>query len=216
VKPRKEQCSKGHAMTPENTYLRSGVEPVCRACSIEYQRQYRARIKERQRNGEAVTPRRRLSTEERLLSQAEPLANGCWKWTGFVNKDGYGRTYYSGNRSTPAYQAFYRHFVGPIPEGLVLDHLCHTEDESCPGGSTCAHRQCVNPAHLEPVTDAENTRRSRSFSTLNARKTRCPKGHPYDDENTLVSNGRRYCRTCQRAHSTAHHAKTRAAKAVAA
>lgn len=212
----KDRCSKGHKMTPENTYLRRGIEAACRACQREYQRQHRARLQERKRNGEVAVVSPRLCTAERLLSQIVKLDNGCWAWTGFVNKDGYGRTYYDGNRSTPAYQAFYRQFVGPIPEGLQLDHVCHTEDESCVGGTTCPHRRCVNPAHLEPVTEAENARRSRSFSTLNARKTCCPHGHPFDAENTLISNGRRYCRTCQRASSAAQYAKKKATKGMAA
>lgn len=212
----KDRCSKGHETTPESTYLRRGSEPVCRVCQREYQRLYRARLQERKRSGEVVVTNPRLCTPERLLSQIKKLDNGCWEWTGFLNKDGYGRTYYDGRRGTPAYQAFYREFVGPIPAGRVLDHGCHTEDESCSGGTTCLHRRCVNPAHLVPVTDAENTRRSKSFSTLNARKTHCPQGHPYDAENTLVSNARRYCRTCQRASSAAHHTKKKAAKGVAA
>lgn len=211
MKIRKERCGNGHAMTPENTYLRSGTEPVCRECHRQYRKASRARRREREQAGETVVPRQRLSTRERLLSQVKELPNGCWEWTGFINKEGYGRTYFEGSRSVPAQQAMYRMLVGPIPEGKVLDHACHTADASCSAGNSCPHRRCVNPAHLEPVSGAENTARGAW-----ARKTHCPKGHPYNEENTLVSRGRRYCRTCQRASAAAQQAKKKAAKAVAA
>lgn len=207
----RETCAKGHAMTEANTYLRNGHEPICRACQAEYTRQYRARLKERQARGEATGPSERAGVHDRLMSNVRVNATGCWKWTGFVNKQGYGRTYFRGNRSTPTHQAFYMLLVGPIPEGKILDHVCHTHDMTCSGGPTCLHRRCVNPAHLEPVTNQENSSRG-----VLGRRTHCPKGHPYDEENTLVSNGRRYCRTCQRAHAKAQQAKAAAKKAVAA
>lgn len=204
-------CVKGHAMTEANTYLRNGSEPVCRACQAEYTRQYRTRLQERQARGEAISPVKRASEHDRLMSSIRVTAAGCWQWTGFVTKHGYGRTYFRGNRSTPAHQAFYMLLVGPIPKGRVLDHACHTNDTTCPGGPTCLHRRCVNPAHLEPVTGEENSSRG-----VTGRRTHCPKGHAYDGENTLVSSGRRYCRACQRAHSVVQTAKTAAERAASA
>lgn len=110
---------------------------------------------------------------------------GCWRWTGARNPDGYGTFYVDrARRSVPAHRFAYEQFVGPIPEGRHIDHLCR-------------HRWCVNPYHMEPVTPAENTLRGESFSALNAQKTHCPQGHPYDEANTYVgASGARYCRTC--------------------
>jgi hypothetical protein len=77
-----------------------------------------------------------------------------------------------------AHRIAYELLVGPISEGMQLDHLCRNPS-------------CVNPTHLEPVTSQENIIRER------AARGQCPKGHPYDDANTSVWGGRRYCRTCR-------------------
>lgn len=123
---------------------------------------------------------------------------------------GYGRTGYAGSRSFMAHRAMWIESVGPIPEGMVLDHDCHNADVECRGGSECLHRRCVNPAHLTVTTAPDNGTR-----TAHSRKTHCPHGHPYSDENTYVSSGRRYCRTCQRAHAARNSAKRSAARAMA-
>lgn len=112
----------------------------------------------------------------------------CWLWRGQVSRAGYGQFRVARpDRMLLAHRWSYAHHVGPIPEGLELDHLCRV-------------RQCVNPAHLEPVTPRENQRRSRSVSGLNAAKTCCVHGHPFDASNTRVtsSTGERRCRTCAR------------------
>lgn len=116
--------------------------------------------------------------------------------------DGYGQIDVSG-KTTLVHRVAYEAMVGAIPDGLVVDHVCHNEDLSCAGGSTCIHRRCVNPRHLEVVTDEENKQRGRSRTVLNVAKTRCPEGHAYSAENTLVhrrKDGRtfRRCRTCHR------------------
>ncbi len=140
---------------------------------------------------------------ERFWEKVTVAPDGCWRWTGTLSK-GYGRFHPgSGRRSgygmTRAHRLSYMVLVGPIGDGLQLDHVCHTNDESCPGGESCLHRRCVNPAHLEPMTNAENQRRSpNTLASLAAAKTHCPQGHPYDDENTLRSGGKRWCRTCRR------------------
>lgn len=72
----------------------------------------------------------------------------CWEWQGEINRNGYGRVWVEGKRLM-AHRAIYTLIVGPIPEGLVLDHLC-------------SNRRCCNPAHLEPVTHRENTFRGRA------------------------------------------------------
>ena len=102
---------------------------------------------------------------------------GCWKWTGHLDKAGYGRT----KSGKLAYHEVYAKEVGAVPAGLVLDH-------------TCRIRACTFPVHLEPVTKRENERRKR-WGYRVQRKT-CPKGH------NLYENGRRteyggiICRIC--------------------
>lgn len=85
---------------------------------------------------------------------------GCWPWQGSITSLGYG-TAPTGHRgrSVLAHRLAYVLAIGVIPPGLVIDHTCHNFDRSCPGGAQCLHRRCVNPAHLEAVTLAENVRR---------------------------------------------------------
>lgn len=86
----------------------------------------------------------------------------------------------------------YEAFVGPIPDGLQIDHLCRV-------------RHCVNPAHLEPVTIAENVRRGA------AAQTHCKYGHEYTPENTVIHHGGRECRTCNRIRSRRRYYEKREA-----
>lgn len=134
----------------------------------------------------------------------------CWIWTGALDGEGYGsRRPDKAHRSAPgAHRYAYELLVGPIPDGLELDHTCHSRDLLCPGGPTCLHRRCVRPAHLEPVTGLENSRRSG-----NARKTVCPQGHGYTPENTYYVGSRRHCRECGRQRSRLQY---QAARQVAA
>lgn len=100
----------------------------------------------------------------------------CLRYLGSHDKDGYGK--YSGR---PAHRVVYEAEVGPIPEGMTLDHVFERG---------CRFRDCIAIAHLEPVTQAENKRRAA------ARKTHCKNDHPYTPENTYIHEGARYCRAC--------------------
>lgn len=130
----------------------------------------------------------------RVLSATVAGPGGCVLYTGELHR-GYGLVTQPGSKSRArTHRVTYQHFIGPIPAGLHLDHRCHTEDLTCLGGPQCLHRRCVNPHHLEPVTPAENNRRSRGSE---ARKTHCPQGHPYNETNTRIENdGSRRCRRC--------------------
>jgi hypothetical protein len=123
----------------------------------------------------------------RFMAKVQPDAAGCWIWTASRHPvSGYGRIKMGGHRGkhVPAHRVAYEMFVGPIPEGLVLDHLCRV-------------RPCVNPAHLEPVTGAENTARGKAGKHLSDR-THCPQGHAYDEQNTYPEpGGGRGCRACR-------------------
>ena len=111
----------------------------------------------------------------------------CWLWTGTKTSGGYGRIL-RGSKEMYAHRYSYEHFIGPIPDGLVIDHLCRV-------------RHCVNPSHLEVVTLGENTRRGVGIGNgarFQKNKTHCPKGHPYDAENTYHYKSARSCKTCRR------------------
>ena len=124
-----------------------------------------------------------------------PHLGPCWIWKASKTSTGYGQ-YFDGVRPLGAHRWAYRHFVGPVPVGLHLDHLCRV-------------RHCVNPAHLEPVTCRENIMRGTGASARAAAATHCPQGHPYDDANTYrpSASGNRICRTCHREHAArSYHA----------
>lgn len=130
-----------------------------------------------------------------MLQEAIDVVGDCWLWRGHIERGGYARTTTADGRREGVHRAVYELLVGPIPSGMHLDHLCHNADSTCPGG-VCNHRRCVNPAHLEPVTQTENQHR------VALRRTHCINGHPFDDANTHTrSDGRsRTCRTCDRLH----------------
>ena len=128
----------------------------------------------------------------------------CWEWTGYRIDQGYGQMWAGGKsgRSMRVHRLAYTLWVGPISAGLELDHICHGLDRGCAGGRSCAHRRCVNPGHLEPVTGKVNVLRSSSFVAANAAKTHCYKGHPFSAENTYrYPDGRRQCRICMYEHN---------------
>lgn len=129
--------------------------------------------------------------EEKFIEEPN---TGCWLWSAGTDKDGYG-TYWlkSVGNNVRAHRFSYEKLVGPISDGLHIDHLCRTP---------C----CVNPSHLEPVTCRENTLRGASAEAGRKRmlaRTHCKHGHPFSSKNTKVytrANGKQYrqCIECQR------------------
>jgi len=144
--------------------------------------------------------------ESKYIIASEPhpiLGTPCWLWKGAKRNGGYGvmrvpkapgAPIRVDGHLTPAWQIsahilMYEHVKGPVPEGLELDHLCRVLN-------------CVNPDHLEAVTHQENVRRGRA-GHANPRKTHCPKGHEYTEENTLMVWHPRghYYRRCKKCHA---------------
>lgn len=125
---------------------------------------------------------------KRLLDKtAFNVKTGCWEWTASVRPNGYGQFNLVGV-TRYAHRAAYTLLAGPIPNGFHLDHLCRV-------------RHCVNPDHLEPVTQQENIRRGVEV------RTTCRKGHLYNEANTLRhANGARFCGECKRQRSRATYA----------
>jgi hypothetical protein len=149
-----------------------------------------------------------MSSTERFLKHVKKNGeNGCWLWTGFLERGGSGAGYGKFQMGTKqcmwAHRAAYILFIGPIPPGCVVDHVRNRE---------CHNRACVNPKHLEAVTQRENTLRGLGNSAVNAKKTRCPKGHPYDATNTYFGKSKndRRCRICQNEQSKIRNRRYRA------
>ena len=123
------------------------------------------------------------TTAERFWAKVNKT-DTCWLWTASTKGAGYGQYIIKG-KSYLSHRLSYEMLVGLIPEGLVIDHLCKV-------------KTCVNPKHLEAVTQYENMMRSQSGAYLKAR-THCPRNHPYLGTNLYVSpSGGRFCRACRR------------------
>lgn len=135
-----------------------------------------------------------------------PDLGPCWMWLAGEDGHGYGK-FHVNKRRQKAYRIAYQLVVGPIPDGLQLDHLCRV-------------RMCVNPAHLEAVTQRENIMRGEGISVRlmrgemvgNRAKTHCPKGHPYDEENTGRDKKGRYCKECGRRSARERQRRLRRAR----
>ncbi|GHD70243.1 hypothetical protein GCM10010317_077140 [Streptomyces mirabilis] len=141
----------------------------------------------------------------KLFREAPCLAKGlslpCWQWTGTINRGGYGRIsikFDDGWRPCSVHRVAYQIFIGPIPDGLELDHLCRV-------------RHCCNPWHLEPVTKTVNIRRGLvpiTFGSWWRDRTHCVNGHEYTPDTTRwTPDGKRKCRPCERIHNRASRAR---------
>jgi hypothetical protein len=133
-----------------------------------------------------------LTPIERFLTRVEIAPNGCWEWKTPSSKRCYG-TFHLKDKSIKAHRFSYQYFVGSIPEGLTLDHLCR-------------NLSCVNPDHLELASKRTNILRGMGIPAKNARATHCPKGHPYDLFNTynLLDDRDRNARFCKLCHREAN------------
>ena len=126
----------------------------------------------------------------RFWSKVRVADSGCWEWVASRQPNGYG-SYGLWPKTVSAHRHAYQTLAGDIPPGLDIDHLCRV-------------RHCCNPAHLEPVTRAENARRGIGGAVSAARersKTHCANGHPFDEANTYIrnyGNAYRSCRACSR------------------
>jgi HNH endonuclease len=147
-----------------------------------------------------------------LMERISVQPDGChYHGTGI----GYSSVVRGDGVEVKAHVAAWELFVGPVPDGKVLDHLCH-DPESCPGGLTCPHRSCVRLDHLAPVTNAENVLRGAGPTAINARKTHCHRGHEFTPENTYLNpKGSRECRTCKRMNARRWRRQQRSARKMA-
>lgn len=120
---------------------------------------------------------------DRLRAKIAQL-NGCWVYQGYVQPNGYGkigvRHGKNDTRSTLVHRVAYEAFVGKIPKGLTIDHLCRT-------------KLCVNPKHLEAVPQKINNFRAPNYV---GNRTHCPSGHEYTANNTSRYLNHRRCLAC--------------------
>ena len=129
-----------------------------------------------------------------------PHLGPCWLWVAAKYPCGYGEFCMGKERgNVGAHIVSYEWAIGPVPEGLELDHLCRV-------------RLCVRPAHLEPVSHRVNSLRGASFSAVNAQLSHCGKGHLFSPENTYLIQGKwRQCRSCQRESVRQYQSRRKAA-----
>lgn len=123
-----------------------------------------------------------MLTEARFMSRVKKVRRRdrmCWEWQGSCNAKGYG-WFWADGKNHRAHRWAYEHYVGPVPEGLQLDHLCR-------------NTKCVRPSHLEPVTGAVNEQRKAEANPT------CRRGHDAEYQRRRKTDGKRYCAICANA-----------------
>ena len=136
---------------------------------------------------------------DRFMEKVAPdPMSGCWLWTGKMLPQGYGVLSVEGT-TRGAHRLAHELFIGPIPEGMHIDHLCR-------------NRACCSPDHIEAVTPRENLRRGIAPSWVSYRTNRCHNGHELNEQNAYITaEGRRACRPCRAAWMRAYNRKRKAA-----
>jgi hypothetical protein len=150
-------------------------------CNAHYLKWYRHGDPNRDYNSET-------EITERFWSKVDAFGD-CWEWLGSKTAAGYG-VFSERNCKVYAHRKAYTVLIGPIPDSLVIDHLCRNVS-------------CVNPDHLEAVTQGVNVKRGIAPMAVNAKKTHCPRGHEYTQENTYRKPRTNYreCRQCTRVNA---------------
>ena len=126
------------------------------------------------------------------IMQRIDASGDCWEWTLTPDAYGYGIAHLGG-KDIKAHRLVYELLVGPIPDGLVTDHLC-------------LNRICVNPDHVEHVTQSVNAARVKRGKHT---KAACPQGHPYQDTGFVNTVGHMACRPCTNASALRHYHNTK-------
>ncbi len=140
-----------------------------------------------------------MNTIDRLKAHTRLSTSGCWLWTGYRDRNSYGRITVD-KRSRYAHRVAFTELRGPIPKGRVLAHV------------VCDRPACINPGHLEPVSNRANVLTGHGITARHARATHCIHGHRLAGENVYIdARGHRHCRTCRRAAVVRYRAKLAAA-----
>ncbi|MFJ5644115.1 HNH endonuclease signature motif containing protein [Streptomyces sp. NPDC093223] len=198
---------------------RSTSPRICEDCGTKVSGKYRRRRCEncyravlRREKGIPTAKERRANYNPKSYLFGSTVAgpDGCVIFTGPSRGRGYGALQGADGRRVSAHRLAYELMVGPIPDGMDIDHQCHNRSLTCEGGPMCRHRRCVNPFHLEPATPKENTRRAAARPASRVGRYRsdrgnasCRNGHERTEENVIwekrlsAPGGRvRRCRQC--------------------